>query len=72
MQFQWQGYHEVVGIFKPYHMLKNLFELIALKGGGNAKTLGASTHAQEQALAPIASTRALAIGPEPPGETLTA
>ena len=33
------GYHEMVGILKPYHMLKNLFELIALKGNGDRKTL---------------------------------
>ena len=32
MQVQWWGYHEVVGTLKPYHMLKNFFELLALKG----------------------------------------
>ena len=42
MQVQWWGYHEVVGTLKPCHMLNNLFELIALKGSGDAKTLGAS------------------------------
>ena len=26
------------GDTQPYHMLKNLFELIAFKGGGDAKT----------------------------------
>ena len=40
------------------YMLKNLFELISLKGSGNVKALGASTHAQVQALAltPTTST----------------
>ena len=45
MQVQWWGYHEVVGSLKPYHMLKNLFELLALKGDEDGKTLGVSTHA---------------------------
>ena len=57
--------------FNSRDMLKNLFELIALKGGGDAKTLGTSTHAQAQALVPIASTRDLALAPEPLGETFT-
>ena len=43
MQVQWWGYHGVVGTLKPCHMLKNLFELIALKDDGYRKTLGAST-----------------------------
>ena len=33
-----------VGISKPYHMQKNLFELLALTGGRGGKTLGISTH----------------------------
>ena len=40
MQVQCWGYHEVVGQLKPYHMLKNLFEFIALKDNGDGKTLG--------------------------------
>ena len=36
------GYHEVVGIPKHSHMLKNLFELIALEGDGDGKILGKS------------------------------
>ena len=60
-----------MGTLKPYHILKNLFELIALKDGGNTKTLGASTYAQAQVLVTIASTRALTLEPEPPGETFT-
>ena len=37
----------MVGVLKPHYMLKNLFELIALKGSGDtdAKTLGTSTPA---------------------------
>ena len=31
---------EVVGNLKPYLMQKNLFELFALTGSGDAKTLG--------------------------------
>ena len=38
--------HEVVGILKPYHMLENLFELIALKGNWDGKTLGMSVFIQ--------------------------
>ena len=45
MQVQWFGYHEVMGTPKPYQMLKNLFEFIALKGDGDGKTLGARTGA---------------------------
>ena len=60
MQVQW--YHEVVGTLKPYHMLKNLFELIALNDDGVEQlwvqllttTVSACTHAHE-----------------PPGETFT-
>ena len=37
MQVQLWGYHEVVGLLKPYYMLKNLFELIALIGSRDAK-----------------------------------
>ena len=49
-------HHEVVGTLKPYNMLKNLFELILLKGNRDGKILGAR-----------ARTRAY----EPPGETFT-
>ena len=70
MQVHLWGYHDVVGTFKPYYGLKNLFEIIALKGDGDRKTLGMSTHAQVQGLTlvPIASAGAH----EPPGETFTA
>ena len=51
MQVQCWGYHEVVETLKPYHMLNNLFELIALKGHWDTKTLGARAHAQVQVLA---------------------
>ena len=51
----------------PYHMLKNLFELIALKGNGGRKTLAMCTHTQGFALVPTVST----CTNEPPGETLT-
>ena len=34
MQVQWWGYHQVVKTLKLYYLLKNLFELIALKGSG--------------------------------------
>ena len=37
------GYYEAVGTLKPYHMLKNLFELIALKEDGGRKSMGIST-----------------------------
>ena len=36
----------VVRTLKPFLVQKNLFELFAFKGGGDAKTLGASTCAQ--------------------------
>ena len=39
-----------LGILKPYHMLNNLFKLIALKGSEEPKTLGASTRAQVRVL----------------------
>ena len=39
-------YPEVVGTLEPYHMLKSLFGLTALKGSGNTKTLGTSTCGQ--------------------------
>ena len=35
----------MMGTPKPYQMLKNLFEFIALKGDGDGKTLGARTGA---------------------------
>ena len=66
MQVQWWGYHEVVGTLKPYHMLKNLFELIALKGSGDAKTWGASAYAHK----PLHLCPPEALTPEPRGETL--
>ena len=49
------------GTLKTYHMLKNSFEFIALKDGGNTRTLGTSTHA----LAPTPRD----CSHEPPGET---
>ena len=60
------GYHEVVGTLKPYHMLKNLFELIALKGSGTQKLWA-------QALVPgcKCSCPPLALMPEPHGKTFT-
>ena len=33
----------VVGTVKLYHILKNLFEFVALKGDGDGKSLGAPT-----------------------------
>ena len=56
MQVQCWGYHEVVGTLKPYHMLKNLFEFIALKGGGDVENLGTNTHTQVKVLVPTVST----------------
>ena len=38
LQVQWWGYHEVVGTLKPYHMLKNLFELIAASPSAHPRT----------------------------------
>ena len=35
----------MMGILKLYHMLKNLFEFIALKDNEDEKTLGANAHA---------------------------
>ena len=32
------GYYEMVGTLKPYHMLNNLFGLIAPKDNGDGKT----------------------------------
>ena len=48
----------MVGTLKPYHLLKNLFELVALKGSLDAKTLGASAHAQAQGLVLLPIARA--------------
>ena len=45
-RFNGGAHHEVVGTLKAYYMLRNLFELIALKGSGDAKTLGTSAWAQ--------------------------
>ena len=44
MEVQWWGYHEVVGTLKPPLPLKqkNLFELFALTGGRDTKTLETS------------------------------
>ena len=42
-RFSGGGYQEVFGTLKPYLMQKNLLELFTLTGGGDAKTLGAST-----------------------------
>ena len=53
MQVQWWGtmkWLDVVGRLKPYHMLKKLFELIALKGNGDEKTLDTSARARMQGL----------------------
>ena len=50
----------MVGTLKPYLVQKNLFELIELKGSGEAKPLGTST---------LAST--LALAPESPFDTFT-
>ena len=52
-----------MGTLKPYHMIKNLFELIALKGHGAAKIWG-------QVLVPGHEPTS-ALAPEPPGETFT-
>ena len=60
MQVQWWEYHEVVKKLKPYHMIKNLFKLITLKGSGDTKTFG--TGADDQVLA---------LMTEPYGETFT-
>ena len=64
------GYHEVIGTLKPYHMLKNLFELLAHKGSADAKTLGTSTHAWMQVLC-LHPPLVLVLALEPHGETLT-
>ena len=56
------GYHEVVGIPKHSHMLKNLFEFIALKGGCRGKNWAS-------VLVPTVSTCTHAH--EPPGETFS-
>ena len=47
------GGSTVVGILKPYHLLKNLFELTAFKGSGDAKALGASARTPTLALPPV-------------------
>ena len=49
----------MVGTLKPYHMLKKLFEFIALKGDLDGKAFGASTCAQIPGLllAPTVSSR---------------
>ena len=61
----------VAGTLKLYHMLKNLFELIAIKGNGDRKTLSTSAHARVQGLglAPTVNVYTRAHGP--PGETFT-
>ena len=60
----------MVGTFQPYHGLKNLFELIALKGDLDRKTLCMSTRAQVRGLILVPTASAGAY--EPPGETFTA
>ena len=47
MHIKWQGYHEIVLTLKPYHMLKNLFKLIALTGDMDGKTLDVGSHTHE-------------------------
>ena len=56
MQIQWWGHHEVVRTLKPYHMLKKLFELIALKDDGDGKTLGSRAHTCTHAHVPPGET----------------
>ena len=62
-----------VETLKPYHMLKNLFELIVLNGDRDGNNLGISACAQawRLTLMPTASTRTHAHAHEPPGETFT-
>ena len=52
MQVHWWEYHEVVGTLKPYHILKNLFELIALKDKGDGVALSPTASARARALVP--------------------
>ena len=51
VQVQWWRYHEVVETLKPYLIQKNLFEILALTGGGDRKTSDMSTHAITHTLA---------------------
>ena len=60
----------MVVTLKPYHMLKNLFELIALKGHRDRKTLGMSACAQMQGLVLAPTASACAGANKPPGETV--
>ena len=60
----------VVGTLKLYHMLKNLFELIAIKGiNGDRKTLGTSAHARVQGLGLAPTVNAYPRAHEPPDLT---
>ena len=59
MQLEWCGQSEVVGALKPYWWgnsypacCYNFFELLALAGGGDIKTLGVSNCTQAQVLMP--------------------
>ena len=70
MPVQWWGHHEVMGTLKPYHKLKNLFELIALKGGGDTKTFGTNSLTQVQVVALMSITSASTCS-HPHGETFT-
>ena len=60
----------VVGTLKLYHMLKNLFEIIAIKGNGDRKTLGTSAHARVQGLGLAPTVNAYPRAHEPPGDYL--
>ena len=46
MQVQQRGSHGVMGTLKPYHVVNNLFELTALKGSRDPKSLGTSARAR--------------------------
>ena len=75
MLVQWLGHHEAAGTLIPYLMQKNLFELFALSGGRDTKTLGISTYTRlgvlllslTPSLAPLLELR----NKEPPGEIST-
>ena len=71
MQIQWWGYHELLRTLKPYHMLKNLFEIIAIKDDGDGKTLGTSTCTQVLGLMLMPTASVCDCAHEPLGKTLT-
>ena len=50
MQVQLWEYYEMVETLKSYHRQKNLFELFALTGGEDTKTLGVSARAKKPPL----------------------